>query len=290
MQGVAAFGCGKCMPCRLSRRRLWTHRMMLEAKKHKYSSFITLTYKDDPGELKPSDLRNWLKKIRKQEEPNKLRFYAVGEYGELGGRPHYHIALFGFPPCLYPPVRKRRKNCECPNCEIVAKTWNKGLIDNGTLTQESAQYIAGYVMKKMTRKDDPRLNGRHPEFARMSLRPGIGATALDEVVDALTSEWGPDVIQLHGDVPMSLTHGSRAMPLGRYLRSKLREKLGFPEKGTPPEKLLEWKMQMSQLFTDALKDPENRSLPLWKILTKLNSQKILNMETKANIFSKKGSL
>lgn len=92
----------------------------------------------------------------------------------------------------------------------------------GTLTTESAGYIAGYVVKKMTASTDIRLNGRHPEFARMSLRPGIGADMMDEVASTLMT-YG---LETQADVPSALRHGNRVLPLGRYLRRRLRERIG----------------------------------------------------------------
>lgn len=85
------------------------------------------------------------------------------------------------------------------------------------LSAKSAMYIAGYVVKKMTHSSDPRLDGRAPEFARMSLKPGLGALALDAVVSVL--------VQYNLPVPLGLRHGKKILPLGRYLRRKLAEKI-----------------------------------------------------------------
>lgn len=84
---------------------------------------------------------------------------------------------------------------------------------------KSAQYIAGYCMKKMTQHSDIRLRGRHPEFTRMSLKPGIGADAMWNVASEILKY---DLDQAR-DVPLTLRHGSKELPLGRYLRNKLRE-------------------------------------------------------------------
>jgi len=89
---------------------------------------------------------------------------------------------------------------------------------NGQLEPHSAAYIAGYVTKKMTRTDDVRLGNRHPEFARMSLRPGIGAEAMHEVGSVvLTYEEA-----FSEDSPTALRHGKTVLPLGRYLTRRLR--------------------------------------------------------------------
>lgn len=199
---------------------------MLESLKHGDSSFITLTYSDEnlppQGSLQPKDVQDWLKKLRARISPLKIRYYLVGEYGDRSWRPHYHVALFGFRSCLRGRTEHREDTC-CGQCEVVRTTWGKGGVDLGELNAHTAQYVSGYVTKKLTRKDDERLKGRYPEFARMSLRPGIGALAVEEIADALTSEHGPTLLERQGDVPTVLKHGSRAMPLGKYLRRKIRD-------------------------------------------------------------------
>lgn len=222
-KGVIPFGCGQCMSCRKNRRRLWQHRLMLESMKHEKSCFVTLTYADEhlpkDGSLNPKDLQDFLKRLRRAIEPFKIRYYAVGEYGETTFRPHYHIALFGI---------------SRDSHDLIHNAWGLGLIDSGrdNINKDSAQYICGYVTKKMTKKDDPRLNGKHPEFARMSLKPGIGAGIVDDLVNVLTTSNGCEYILRNSDVPMSLNHGeNKSWPLGRYIRRLLRERLGFPETG-----------------------------------------------------------
>jgi len=155
---------------------------MLEANEKEDNCFVTLTYSDEnlPGgvdgaTLQPKDLQDWLKRFRSAIQPTKVRYFAVGEYGDRTWRPHYHLALFGWPQCRYGFSRytDRRKDC-CSCCDVIRETWGLGHIAVGSLETSSAQYIAGYVTKKMTFNDDPRLKGRHPEFARMSRNPAIG--------------------------------------------------------------------------------------------------------------------
>lgn len=79
----------------------------------------------------------------------------------------------------------------------------------------------------MTKPDDPRLEGRHPEFARMSLKPGIGANYVPDIAD-VQLRYNPDGVE----VPFGLRHGSKIMPLGKYLVRKLRVQSGRDEKAS----------------------------------------------------------
>lgn len=231
------FGCGQCLPCRLNRARIWAHRIVLEAALYKDNCFATLTYRDDclpPGRsLSPDDLQKFLKRLRRRYEPRKFRFFAVGEYGDQSDRPHYHAAFFNFPTCVYGRSRysKLVDRC-CPICDAVTAVWGKGHVYLGTLQRQSAGYLAGYVVKKMTSKDDVRLHGRHPEFTRQSNRPGVAAAAMDEIARIVTAY--PTVAP---DVPGALDHSGKSRPLGRYLMRQLRKKCGRDEKA--PKEILD---------------------------------------------------
>lgn len=312
MCGGVPCPCGKCIPCLINRKRLWTHRILLESYSHDHSSFITLTYDDKHLDyenpdldayydlscptLNPAHLRNFIKKIRRSVSPQRLRFYAVGEYGDRSWRPHYHIALFGYEPCWRGETRKdllaKGKSC-CPACDLLYKKWGKGGIDNARVENDSAGYIAGYVTKKLTKKDDTRLEGRHPEFSRMSRRPGIGALDIDLLSESLLSEFGHNALTEHGDVPTSLRHGERQLPLGKYLRQKIRQKMNFEEfvnihtgeikNGPQLKALFAYEEELQKLFKDNLQNPEipqEKKLTLKKVIQERDAQKILNIKTR----------
>lgn len=236
-----AYGCGQCTPCRVNRRRKWQARIMLEARQYEDNSFVTLTYDDEHmpktidglGTLKSWDLRNFLDNLRYHFGTmgrRGIRYYAVGEYGDETFRPHYHLAMFNVPTCVYKMsmYSKLRVSC-CPTCELVRKLWGRGHIYLGTLERDSAGYVASYVTKGMSKKDDPRLGLRYPEFARMSLRPGIGHSAMWEVADVLM-KYG--LMQGALDVPYELKEGKKSIPLDRYLRRNLRTMVGRDAKAS----------------------------------------------------------
>lgn len=243
--------CQQCFPCRINRRRLWAHRLDLESQMHGDSSFVTLTYDDEHlplgGSLAPDDPQKWLKRLRKVLAPEKVRYFLAGEYGPETFRPHYHAAIFG----LAASVAGGVDGC----AGVVRDTWNLGNTFVGPLSRDGAMYVAGYVTKKMTQGKDKRLNGKYPEFSRMSLRPGIGAPAVPDIARVLDTPFGMGSIDASGDVPVSLQYGRSNVPLGRYLRVKLREALGYA-KETPREVLKAYEERMHKLLQDALKNPK----------------------------------
>lgn len=218
---------------------------MLENTQHEFSCFVTLTYSNDHlpagGTLVPRDAQLFLKRLRKKLGERKIRFYLVGEYGEQTFRPHYHAALFG--------VSTLDKH-------VVSACWPHGSIHVGDLNDASAAYMGGYITKKMTKVDDERLEGRHPEFARMSLRPGIGATAVQTMADVLTTKNGSLIVARTGDVPNEINYGERkTLPIGRYLKAKLRGSLGLPQLGMESPALQQANARLQDLLVGYEKAP-----------------------------------
>lgn len=283
--GTVPFGCGQCLPCRINRRRLWSWRMFLESLTAKDSCFVTLTYSPEKlptnGSLVPSHVRDWLKRLRHHVSPDTVRFFLVGEYGDQSERPHYHAALFGV---------------GVPHATLIQKTWGFGFVHVAEFNQLTSQYIAGYVVKKMTGPSDPRLRGRHPEFARMSRRPGIGAPGMAIVGEQLFGPAGVAEFQKTGDVPHKLMMGRKSIPLGRYLRRVLREAIGMPDSHVQQLKeafLLEKSAEVFALRvgSEAPQFYEVHGLKIPKIkgvreaLEEANAGRIASVETRSKIFN-----
>lgn len=256
----------------------------------KHNAFVTLTYNEKHipkgNTLNPKDLQLFMKRLRKYVAPLRIRFYAVGEYGDTTNRPHYHIALFGLPGCRFEQMDSFQvQHCVSPYCKPctnIRNLWGKGFIYNTRLTPERCRYIARYVVKKMTRKDDLRLYGRHPEFSRQSNRPGIGAHMLPSILKTINAyDLAP------GDVPVTLAHGKSEMPLGRYLRRKLRKMMGRDEKA-PQSVIDELAKEMFGVRMAARSDNQNPSLK-HHILEKYKGQREQAI-SREKLFMKKGKL
>lgn len=144
----------------------------------------------------------------------------------------------------------------------------------------------------MTNSKDDRLGDRHPEFARMSLRPGLGANYLHDLASVLMEF---DLVDTQGDVPSSLRHGKRLMPLGRYLRRKLRTYIGMEEKA--PQHVLDAlkaeTLQTVQEYTGVDAStiwPQLRSTFVKNALVDASHQAFLNSQTRRAIFDGKKRL
>lgn len=228
---------------------------MAEAQLHQNNSFLSLSYSDEkvPSDfgLNYRDLRLFIGRLRDRIAPQRIRFYGAGEYETTGERrwnPHFHVALFGFPPCVYgrSAFAKVSGKC-CYFCDLVFDTWNNGYVVLGTLTWHSAHYVAQYVTKKATKDAGNIPPGCAAPAARMSMRPGI-AHGYAKAMAASLLQGGFSKEQV--DVPEAVRDGSKLMPLGRYVRQKLRIAVGRDEK-TPQLAIAEWQSKMLALSASA---------------------------------------
>lgn len=171
--------CGQCIGCRLDRSRDWAARCVHEASLHDLSVFVTLTYDDDfipvGGTLVKRHFQLFMKRLRKAHS-SPIRFFACGEYGDETLRPHYHAILFGVD---FADKRKHSQNAKGDIIyvsDILDSLWSYGHCWIGNVSFESAAYVARYCVKKVNGdKAAAHYGDREPEFALMSLKPGIGA-------------------------------------------------------------------------------------------------------------------
>lgn len=159
--------CGRCTACRLNFRSFWAQRMMNEKLFWDESVFVTWTYEKMPkdGNLCKRDVQLMLKRLRKELHPKKLKYYIGGEYGDRDQRPHYHGILFGL---------------SARDVKIIESTWGQGFIYVGTVTDDSCNYVAKYINKKLFGADalHYKLAGVVPEFSIMSRGGRNGADGI----------------------------------------------------------------------------------------------------------------
>lgn len=226
----AAHPCGQCLFCRINQRREWVARLLLEASCHSSNQFVTLTYEDSqlptqlipgrptlksigthpavalqPGTLSKTDLQRFFKRLRKI---GNFRYYAVGEYGEKAGRPHYHALLFG----------------SDFSDEELKSSWTHGHIHQGDVTAASITYCVEYLIKYRNKKDEMLDLRREPEFGVMSRMPGIGQFALPEIRRGVLSL--PPLKNGTLLIPDTFRLGGKDHPMPRFLRRQLEDE-GF---------------------------------------------------------------
>lgn len=240
---MTPFPCGRCLPCRINKARIWQHRIILETKTNPVNVFVTLTYSDEFLPVKDGipilakkDLQNYLKRLRRKFKNGSIRYFAVGEYGDNTNRPHYHLAIFGI---------------SSLHSAEIENAWNRaskqiGHVHIGEINQQSSRYIAGYCIKKLTSKTDSRLCGRTPEFTLMSKKGGgIGLEAVRRIAEKLNSSpyWNTETIIQAFQV------GGKPFPLGGYLTRKLAEFLGTPAEALS-KRLEEYQDELFARFAD----------------------------------------
>nr|WEW54423.1 MAG: replication initiation protein [Microvirus Sku114] len=132
--------CNKCLACREEKKREIIARTIHEAQYYKYNYFILLTYDNEHCDmnLHKEHIEQYLKRLKKYYRKKKQTFSHLisGEYGENGGRPHYHMILMS-------------------SMEIgdYIQKWDYGAISfgkYGTMNAgiQSIFYTAGYTAKK----------------------------------------------------------------------------------------------------------------------------------------------
>lgn len=235
------YPCGKCPACRRSRTREWANRIIHELAYHKNAVFITLTYddknmpysKEGKETLDRREFVKFIKRIRKQLEPKKIKYFACGEYGETYGRPHYHAILFNVSPSdkIFKVIRDNGKRKL-----YSTEQWPWGLIDVGSVTYKSAAYVAGYIQKKL---GVSKYEGREPPFQLQS--QGIGLDYVNDNKENLIEDLG-------------FTMNGAKCSLPRYYRKKLAEDIKQERLNTLKEEQVD---ELDEFLTDRGYDAVN---------------------------------
>lgn len=181
--------CSKCIECRLEYARSWAIRCVHEAKMHQDNSFITLTYSDEflkSNKLQYIDFQLFIKRLRKYiwklnshkpKEDYAISIFATGEYGEIRKRPHWHALIFNFRPfdCKYKYTNDNGDRVF--SSETLDKLWGYGITEIGSITFQSAGYVARYAAKKLVHGDD---GHEYEPISKKSSKHAIGKKFLEK--------------------------------------------------------------------------------------------------------------
>lgn len=180
--------CGQCIGCRVQKTEAWAFRCYAESMMHRDNMFITLTYDDDhlPADesVNHRDWQLFAKRLRERVGP--FRFMMCGEYGENTKRPHYHGLVFGYRAADLVKCNSVYSKHDIYESDLLSEVWGKGMCVVGEVNFATARYVSAYICKRVTgEKAQDHYNWvtrygelvqRRPEYGKMSLRPGIGAS------------------------------------------------------------------------------------------------------------------
>lgn len=207
--------CGRCLACLASRRNGWTFRLLEQDRVSTNSLFVTLTYddqsiplldcqsgeiiygiqnlKEDSTEvyqtLDKASIQKYIKRIRKENKMENMKYYFVGEYGTQTERPHYHAIIFNVEP------------------HLIKKKWNIGISQIDNVSQSSIHYVTKYIMHN----DKKQYEKKQRPFALIS--KGIGKTYVD-----LNKKYHKENLD-----ELLVYKGGQKQVMPRYLKEKIFE-------------------------------------------------------------------
>lgn len=215
--------CSKCAACNYNYRRGWQSRLEMESKLYDsdHQAFVTLTYSEVPltpdfqPTLRKSDLQKFFKRCRKDKYI--IRYLAVGEYGDKGGRPHYHAIIFG------PTVQEIQRMC--------SDHWPHGHNLVVPVLEGATSYVAKYIVKQ----SDHDL-GTYPlegsPFMLSSRRPGIGVIGLKEMGERYKHDPTYQILENTGDISTIYRSNGKWRSLPARDARIVRESAGVPLKAS----------------------------------------------------------
>lgn len=204
---VGFVACRKCRLCLDNRVNDWIGRNVAESKTASASHVVTLTYGDTDryGEtdniraavLTYSDVQKFLKYLRADGFP--VRYFAVGEYGSLKGRAHWHVILYWQGPV---PEHVLREN-------FAQKHWPHGWSYWDEMSPSAVRYACKYLLKD---PKDPAKQGYGPIVSRY---PPLGDAYFKQLAARYVDEGlcPQDLLYSFPDV-RRLPYGSRGKSVG----------------------------------------------------------------------------
>ena len=208
--------CGKCAACINRRIQEWTFRLDNERINSAVTYFVTLTYNNyhvpinryGKMELQKEHVQQFLKKLRYDHDNDpeygifedhyfkcnlrneKIKYYAVGEYGTERKRPHYHLVMYN------------------TGKKSIEDNWEYGEVD--IQIPKSSQAI-GYVIKYLHKRIyNITPKNVKPEFSLMS--KGIGLGYVEKM-----KTWHKKNL----DILYTSNESTTKVPMSRFYREKL---------------------------------------------------------------------
>lgn len=154
------------------------------------------------------DLQLYIKRLRKtidKKYHEKIRFYAVSEYGPVHYRPHYHLLLFFNSKKLAEDIR-----------QIVSSCWKLGIVDSSFTRGKASSYCARYLNSNYTLPSIFKISSTKP-FNRHSVRLGESffVQSYEEAYEAITESLVRKRVEINGryvDVSMWRNLTNRVFP------------------------------------------------------------------------------
>ncbi|WVR22145.1 MAG: replication initiation protein [Malazfec virus 6] len=130
-----------------------------------------------------------MKRLRDSAPERKITYMVTGEYGgpprllpngklTEGYRPHWHAIIFNYEPEDGKPIRTTEREDEVKRSEKIQRLWGKGDTEYGSVTIDSAGYVARYASKKLIHGNDQD-HDYHP-IHKTSSKRGIGRGWIEE--------------------------------------------------------------------------------------------------------------
>lgn len=183
--------CRKCLPCRLNIAREKAVRALHESKMHEDNIFLTLTYDEQnlkSPKLQYRDFQLFMYSLREKRTRHikdkdlkkkfSISYMVTGEYGEKNKRPHWHAIIFNYRPTDAKHKYTTELGEDVFTSEEISNLWKKGNIEFGSVTLESASYVARYAAKKLVHGHDQD-HDYHP-IHKTSSKNGIGRTWIEK--------------------------------------------------------------------------------------------------------------
>lgn len=219
---IEYFVCGQCHLCLARRVREWKDRIFHEYDYWGKGLFITLTYNGDNipprASLCKSDLQKFWKRLRKSLGRRRIKYFAVGEYGESDeygrgadniGRPHYHAIVLGL---------------EASDLEVITDAWALGFVHIGMINPTTVNYVLGYTQKKMRGSDKYIYDsyGILPPFQTQS--KGIGKRWLMDNLDLVSKDLSYTVNGVSRGLPRYYVKVMKEIKGDEYVKEILRDR------------------------------------------------------------------